>query len=133
MQRGNEANQDQASHGRVEPPGHVPGENVQFNVAPNDPFLGVPDVPPLIHVGNFKERDPPVFRGLPHEDVTSENQVKEKTPKVVRWCDRQSRAVDQEQHCEKDASSTTGLRDERVGGHVLRSRRRLKSPTRLDL
>ncbi|KZR97380.1 Uncharacterized protein APZ42_007785 [Daphnia magna] len=64
---------------------------------------------------------------------TSENQVKEKTPKVVRYCDQQSRAVDQEQHCEKDASSTTELRDERVGGHVLRCRRRLKSPTRLDL
>jgi hypothetical protein len=27
------------------------------------------EVPPLIHVGNFKERDPPIFRGLPHEDV----------------------------------------------------------------
>jgi hypothetical protein len=25
--------------------------------------------PPLIHVGNFEERDPPIFRGLPHEDV----------------------------------------------------------------
>jgi hypothetical protein len=24
---------------------------------------------PLVHVGNFKERDPPIFRGLPHEDV----------------------------------------------------------------
>jgi hypothetical protein len=24
---------------------------------------------PLDHVGNFKKRDPPVFRGLPHEDV----------------------------------------------------------------
>jgi hypothetical protein len=23
----------------------------------------------LVHVGNFKERDPPIFRGLPHEDV----------------------------------------------------------------
>jgi hypothetical protein len=69
MQRGNEALQDQAGRGEVEAPGHGPGENVQFNVAPNDPFLGIPDVPPLIHVGNFKERDPPVFRGLPHEDV----------------------------------------------------------------
>ncbi|EFX61910.1 hypothetical protein DAPPUDRAFT_120778 [Daphnia pulex] len=64
---------------------------------------------------------------------TTVDQVKEKTPKVVRWCDQQTRAVDQEQHCEKDASSTPGLSDERVGGHVLRSRRRLKSPTRLDL
>ncbi|EFX75220.1 hypothetical protein DAPPUDRAFT_250567 [Daphnia pulex] len=67
--RGNEAIQDQAGRGGVEPSGHGPGENVQFNVAPNDPFLGIPDVPPLIHVGNFKERDPPVFRGLPQEDV----------------------------------------------------------------
>ncbi|EFX66585.1 hypothetical protein DAPPUDRAFT_262882 [Daphnia pulex] len=64
---------------------------------------------------------------------TTDDQVKEKTPKVVRWYDQQTRAVDQEQHCEKDASSTPGLSDERVGGHVLRSRRRLKSPTRLDL
>jgi hypothetical protein len=24
---------------------------------------------PLVHVGNFKERDPPIFRGLPHEEV----------------------------------------------------------------
>ena len=24
---------------------------------------------PLVHVGNFKEKDPPIFRGLPHEDV----------------------------------------------------------------
>jgi hypothetical protein len=24
---------------------------------------------PLVHVGNFKERDPPICRGLPHEDV----------------------------------------------------------------
>jgi hypothetical protein len=69
MQRGNDANQDKAGHGGFQPPGHGPGENVQFNVAPNDPFLGIPDVPPLIHVGNFKERDPPVFRGLPHEEV----------------------------------------------------------------
>jgi hypothetical protein len=64
---------------------------------------------------------------------TTDDQVKVKTPKVVRWCDQQTRAVEQEQHCEKDASSTTGLSEERVGGHVLRSRRRLKSPTQLDL
>ena len=34
---------------------------------------GVNDEPiqaaPLFHAGNFRERDPPVFRGLPHEDV----------------------------------------------------------------
>ncbi len=27
------------------------------------------EVPALIHVGNFKEKDPPIFRGLPHENV----------------------------------------------------------------
>ncbi|EFX67709.1 hypothetical protein DAPPUDRAFT_115220 [Daphnia pulex] len=27
------------------------------------------EVPALIHVGNFKEKDPPIFRGLPNEDV----------------------------------------------------------------
>ena len=28
----------------------------------------VPGVP-LVHVGKVKERDPPIFRGSPHEDV----------------------------------------------------------------
>jgi hypothetical protein len=33
-------------------------------------LIGAPvQAVPLVHVGNFKERDPPVFRGLPHEDV----------------------------------------------------------------
>jgi hypothetical protein len=27
------------------------------------------EVPALIHVGNFKKKNPPIFRGLPHEDV----------------------------------------------------------------
>ncbi|KZS10738.1 Uncharacterized protein APZ42_024709 [Daphnia magna] len=93
-----------------------------------EPLYGKKKNQDCVHVSHLKP-----FRHSAPSGKTSEKQVKEKTPKVVRWCDQQSRAWDQEQHCEKDASSTTGLRDERVGGHVLRSRRRLKSPTRLDL
>ncbi|EFX63978.1 hypothetical protein DAPPUDRAFT_118647, partial [Daphnia pulex] len=66
------ADQDQADHGEFVLPHHGPGNNVhppnfEQNVPQN--VLGAPNVPPLIHVGNFRERDPPIFRGLPHEDV----------------------------------------------------------------
>jgi hypothetical protein len=38
--------------------------------APPGGLIGGPvQAVPLVHVGNFKERDPSVFRGLPHEDV----------------------------------------------------------------
>ncbi|KAI9556842.1 pol polyprotein [Daphnia sinensis] len=94
-----------------------------------EPLYGKKKNQDCVHVSHLK----PFRHSAPSGKQTSENQVKEKTPKVVRWCDQQSRAENQEQHYEKNASSTIGLRDERVGGHVLRSRRRLKSPTRLDL
>ena len=43
---------------------HAHGEPVQGGL------FGAPvQAAPLVHVGNFKERDPPIFRGLPHEDV----------------------------------------------------------------
>lgn len=66
------ANQDQAGRGEFLIPDNGPDNdvhppNLQQNVPLN--VQGVPNVPPVIHVGNFKERDPPVFRGLPHEDV----------------------------------------------------------------
>ena len=32
-------------------------------------LIGGPVPAAPVHVGNFKERDPPIFRGLPHEDV----------------------------------------------------------------
>jgi hypothetical protein len=43
---------------------HAHGEQVQGGL-----FIGPVPAAPLVHVGNFKERDPPIFRGLPHEDV----------------------------------------------------------------
>ncbi|KAI9552589.1 hypothetical protein GHT06_020453 [Daphnia sinensis] len=129
MQQGDETLQDQADHREVEPRGRGKDDHVTINVPPNVPIQVAPVVPPLIYVGNFKERDPPIFRGLPHEDVM-EQQAKEKTPKVVRWSDQQTRAVTQKKkkRCERDASTF----DKQVGGHVLPSRQRLKSPTRLD-
>jgi hypothetical protein len=64
--------QDQAGHGEFVPPDNGPGNdvhppNLEQNVPQN--VLGAPNVSPVIHVGNFRERDPPNFRGLPHEDV----------------------------------------------------------------
>jgi hypothetical protein len=68
MQREDEAFQDQEDHGEVEPPGHGPDYNDHLNVPQNFQFQGAV-VPPLIHVVNLRELDPPIFRGLLHEDV----------------------------------------------------------------
>ena len=46
---------------------HALGEPVQ--AVPGGLIGGPIQAAPLVHVGNFKERDPPIFRGLPHEDV----------------------------------------------------------------
>jgi hypothetical protein len=46
---------------------HAHGEPVQ--AVPGGLIGGPVQAAPLVHVGNFKERDPPIFRGLPHEDV----------------------------------------------------------------
>jgi hypothetical protein len=48
--------------------GHGPDNNDPFNVPQNFQFQGAV-VPPLIHVVNLRELDPPIFRGLLHEDV----------------------------------------------------------------
>ncbi|EFX64146.1 hypothetical protein DAPPUDRAFT_118502 [Daphnia pulex] len=96
--------------------------------------------PPLIHVGNeYFQYQAGLCKVEPpwHEpDIGIPFNVPQNVPSQCAFRSTsldQTRAVDQEQHCEKDASSTPELSDERVGGHVLRSRRRLKSPTRLDL
>ncbi len=115
-----------------------------------EPFHGRKKSRDCVHVSHLKpfrlrapsgkmSVQPPVIKiPLPVSIIkkkASGSSVKEKTPKVVRWCDQPCRDVvrKNKQLGEKDAPTLSEFSDQRVGGHILRSRRRLRSPTRLDL